>query len=214
MDIGIESLFSVNGGSSGYTQTAGSTLLDGTLVDGLTDIEAGLLDGAGQITGNLTVDVQGTVAPGDTNSDGALTVTGNYIQTGNLLLDLSSPSAYDVLDIDGSADFGGTLTLDASFALAAGETFYLVDYGSRLNSSTFANVDYSGLHLSNGLTAQLVYDASRVSDPAVELIINGSVVSSPTPEPATWLMLAGALGAIAAVRIVRKRKERREASCA
>ena len=213
MDIGLESLFSSNGGSSDYTQAGGSTLLDGTLVDVLTNIDAGLLDGTGQITGNLTVGAQGEVAPGDTNADGTLTVTGNYIQTGNLVLNLSSPSAYDVLDIEGSADFGGTLTVDANFALAAGETFYLVDYGSRLDASTFSSVDLTGLNLAPGLTAQIVYDASRLADPAVELEINGSVAPSATPEPGTWLMLASALGAIAAVRIIRNRKEKREAAC-
>jgi hypothetical protein len=189
--------------AAGYSQTAGTTLDDGTLTADLTDITGGFLEGVGVMDGNVTVDGGGTVAPGD--PPGALTIDGIFDMggAGNLLIGLASTSLYDSLAVNGAADFGGTLEFDLQdgFTLASGDTFFIASYDTR-GGSQFAAIDYSGLDL-NGLTAQVLYDQGTGGN-EVELLINGS--SSNTPEPSTWFLFAGGLGALAAVQILRKRR--------
>jgi fibronectin-binding autotransporter adhesin len=189
--------------AAGYSQTAGTTLNDGTLTAGLTDITGGFLEGVGVMAGNVTVDGGGTVAPGD--PPGTLTIDGTYNMggAGNLLIGLASTSLYDALAVNGAADFGGTLefNLQDGFTLASGDAFFIASYNTR-GGSHFGAINYNGLDL-NGLTAQVLYDQGR-GDNEVELLISGS--SSSTPEPSTWFLFAGGLGALAAVQILRKRR--------
>jgi hypothetical protein len=189
--------------AAGYSQTAGATIDNGNLFANLTDIAGGFLEGVGTLDGNVTVDGGGTVAPGD--APGTLTIDGAYDMggAGNLLIGLASTSLYDSLAVDGAADFGGTLEFDLQdgFTLASGDAFFIASYDSR-GGSTFNTIDYSGLDL-NGLTAQVLYDQGP-GDNEVALLISGP--SSSTPEPSTWFLFAGGLGALAAVRILRKRR--------
>src|SRR5204862_5253758 len=101
LTAGSGSTFTV-GGSNNYTQTGGSTRVNGALAvaAGKTvDIQGGTLFGAGTVTG--AVNNAATVSPGD--GLGKLSVTGNYVQTaaGSLNVELGGTIAvtqYDQLD--------------------------------------------------------------------------------------------------------------------
>jgi T5SS/PEP-CTERM-associated repeat protein len=90
----------------------------------------GTLQGNGTVTGDGTITFvqnQGIVAPaspapngagGDmggagSNSPGMLTVDGNFTQTstGKLQLDFASPASYDVLNVSGQVNLGGTVEI-------------------------------------------------------------------------------------------------------
>ncbi len=97
--------------SAGFTQTAGSTSLDGGNIKATVNIQGGSLTGAGQIDGDVTS--AGTVSPGPTT--GILEITGDYTQTstGALVIEVGGLNAGD--DFDQIAlTGGGTATLDGS----------------------------------------------------------------------------------------------------
>ncbi len=98
---------------TGYTQTAGSTTLDGgTLASALlVDVQGGTLGGNGTVLGSLANG--GTVAPGA--SPGSIDVTGNYTQApgGTLSMEiggLTPVTQHDRLNVTGTASLDGSLT--------------------------------------------------------------------------------------------------------
>ncbi|MBL8166765.1 MAG: putative Ig domain-containing protein [Acidobacteria bacterium] len=132
-----------------FIHTAGTTLLNGGgLVFGATgQFQGGLLTGVGTITGNVN-NSGATVAPG--LSPGGLTITGNYTQgaNGTLALELGGLTAlteFDRLAVNGAATLNGTLALTGvnGFAPTVGNTFQVVNYGSR--TGTFANLSVNNL---------------------------------------------------------------------
>lgn len=137
--------------SASYTQTAGSTLVDGTLSatgGAIVNIQGGALGGTGTINGN--VEMAGIITPGDPGVPGKLTILGNYEQTGTgILEELIGPSSHSFLDVSGDValDSGSTLDimlLDGYDPL--GQTFEIVDYsslaGEFANSSSFWDDGY------------------------------------------------------------------------
>jgi len=202
MDIGAGDIFSVDGGASVFTQTAGTTEVDGTLTASSITVGGGLMEGTGQLNGSLTVN-GGVVKPGD--SPGEVTVNGSYTEssTGELLIQIAGVNSFDILNVNGQANLGGTVSFDAmsGFVAAAGESFLFLDYNS-LNGS-FNTVDLSGLNLASGLTAQVLYAVGNGNQ--AELLINGPA-SSQTPEPSMFFLFAGGLAALAAVHFARKQR--------
>jgi len=199
LQIGSGSTFFTGAAGSGtYTQTAGTTTVDGTLDPLDVSIIGGLIDGTGSIDGALTIDLGGAVTPGDAGSIGSLTDNGNFTlgSLGTLNINISG-TGNDFLDVTGEANLGGTLDLAAidGFTLAGGDKFYLLEDGTR--SGTFTTVDMARLDLGPGLTAEVLYDQGAGGN-EVELEINGAV--SATPEPGTWFMLAVGLGALFVLR--------------
>ena len=97
--------------SAGATQTGGVTSIEGnwTLSSAL-QLTGGTLLGSGTLTGDLISDA--IVSPGSVDSDGTLTVTGNYTQhsAGTLAL-RANGSGHDELHVGGSATLDGTLAL-------------------------------------------------------------------------------------------------------
>jgi len=202
MDIGKGDSFSVNGGASAFTQSGGTTQVDGTLTAGSITVNGGLMEGTGQLNGSLTVN-GGVVKPGD--SPGELMVIGSYTVTSksDILIQIASLYLFDILDVDGQANLDGTVSFNelGGFTAAAGETFLFLYYNS-LNGS-FNTVDTSGLNLAPGLSAQVLYGVGD-GDQA-ELLINGPVTSG-VPEPSTLFLFAGGLGMLAAVSLARKQR--------
>jgi hypothetical protein len=149
-----------------YTQTAGTTMLQGgVLTSVLVDIRGGMLSGSGTV--NVTV---GTVAgnlrnagqmnPGGSGVAGTLTITGNYTQfaAGSLNIaigGLTAGSQYDQLAITGAAALDGTLNLSQinNFVPSAGNTFQVIATGSL--SGTFATIN--GTTISSGLVYHPTY---------------------------------------------------------
>jgi hypothetical protein len=103
---------SFSAASANYTQSAGTTTVDGTLAAATVNLNGGILNGSGTIQGNL-VNNGGTVLPGD--DPGTLTVLGNYTQGpgGTLQIEIGGATNYSQLAVSGSATLGGTL--DTSF---------------------------------------------------------------------------------------------------
>jgi hypothetical protein len=99
------------------------------------DISGGVLEGGGQVTGNVT-NSSGTVRPG--GSPGTLTVTGNYIQGVNGVLEVdvdgtTQGTQFDHLAVGGAANLDGTVAVvkGAAFDPLLTDTFPFLTSASR-----------------------------------------------------------------------------------
>jgi len=139
----------------------------------------GTLAGDGTINGSVINN--GTVSPG--HSPGTLTVNGNYTQGSSGALNIKVQGAtsgtYDVLDVLGNVNLGGTLNLlpSAAYAAAAvpGDTQAFLPY-SGTRSGTFATTTVSPV-LAGGKPFTAVYDD------ADKRVV--SSVGQPPPAPVT-----------------------------
>ncbi len=132
VNVGTE-LHVWNGGTvslgTGGRMVVGSSSMpfDGTLL--VTSL--GTVAGDGVILGDVLVD-GGTVSPG--SDFGTLNVVGDYEQrTGsNLDVDVTSPTEWDRLDVEGMVTLGGNLTVSLTdgFSPAAGQSFDILDAAS------------------------------------------------------------------------------------
>jgi hypothetical protein len=124
--IGNGALVSV--GTADYTQSGGTTKVDGSLVAANVYLNGGLLTGTGTIQANV-VDAA-LVVPGD--PFGTLTVQGNYTQTatGVLIIQIAGLNQYGRLDVIGTAALDGTLvvSLGGDYVPAVGATFQILTY--------------------------------------------------------------------------------------
>ena len=163
-----------------YSQTAGTTIVNGTLNlgGGSVTISGGTLDGNGKVIANVFN--SGNVAPG--NSPGLLTITGDYAQTSSGVLDIeiggTTPGTqYDVLDVNGIATLGGTLdvTLLNSFDPPVGSSYVILDPSSI--NSVFATLDLPSLGPTKAFDVQ--YNATNVT-----------LTVAAVPEPAALGLLA------------------------
>jgi CSLREA domain-containing protein len=101
--------------NGGYTQTAGSTVLQGGNFGfgNPMDLSGGTLSGVGTVTGTV-INNGGQVSPGA--SPGILTISGNYTQTaaGVLNIEIGGVNVgldYDRLAVSGTVSLGGTLNV-------------------------------------------------------------------------------------------------------
>ena len=195
----------VAGAGNNYTQSSGSTTVDGTLTVASTnavDITGGNLFGAtGNINGNVDL-TGGVVNPGDgANLIGELKITGTYTQgsAGGATIDLGGKTAitqYSVLDITKAASLSGTLNVNLvnGFVPTVGTTFNIIDYLSDTGMSMFTTTNLptvSGDHwtityntkdvvltLVAGPGAAVIID-NLTSDPASSTSAPGTVSASP-----------------------------------
>jgi hypothetical protein len=171
------STFTVAGGGS-YTQTGGTTTVDGTLATSSTaSFRSGSMFpiGAGSISfnggsvfgngGNLSADVSSSAAltPADSaTTTGALGIGGNYTQnsTGALNIRIASATAYNQLAISGSATLGGTLNIGrlGGYVPPVGATFTILTAGSV--AGQFATVKGTGINGSEHFVVN--YNAASV----------------------------------------------------
>ena len=119
-----------------YTQTAGRTIVNGTLTatgGAIVDIEGGKLGGTGTINGDVLM--KGVMSPGSSGVPGTFTVNGNYQQTSTGVFDeiIKGASSNGLLDVSGvlALDPGSLLeiTLQNGFD-PVGDSFTILDYGS------------------------------------------------------------------------------------
>jgi hypothetical protein len=154
-----------------FTQTAGSTVVDGSLVAGTINLDGGTLSGTGTITGTLNLDggtYSGTVAiiGGVTNSSsltpmsapqtpGTQSITGSYTQTASGVLDeliagTGASGSYGQLMVtgtSGTATLGGTLdvldgTFTNGFTLGSDDTYDDLVLASGGISGEFSTLEY------------------------------------------------------------------------
>jgi hypothetical protein len=123
--------FSTSGAD--YTQSAGTTIVDGLLSAANFNLMGGLLTGAGTIQADVTN--AATVEPGD--PFGTLTIQGDYTQTatGVLLIQIGGRNRYGQLVVTGTATLGGTLEVSL-------RNDYVPAVGTSIEILTFAQ--YSG----------------------------------------------------------------------
>jgi hypothetical protein len=151
-----------NGGTTSipvnYTQTAGLTVVDGTLTFTATSagtptlsVNGGSLFGTGTLSYSSVVDA-GALSPGDSATQtGKLGVTGAYTQAanGNLGVSIGGSTAgtnYDQLNVGGASTLSGTLNISTinSYVPALGSTFDILHAGSV--SGTFAAITGAGIN--------------------------------------------------------------------
>jgi hypothetical protein len=159
-------------GVGSYTQTAGSTALNGgTINGGALSINEGALSGSGTI--NATVTNGGQAIPGGAGAAGILTINGTYTQTATGALDIdiggtTASTQYDQLAVSRAATLDGTLdvALINGFQPAFGNSFQVVTFGSSAGNFATYNAPSlaSGLFLDSDFTASsLTLDIDRVA---------------------------------------------------
>jgi hypothetical protein len=171
--------------STDYTQTAGRTIVNGTLSatgGAIVDIEGGKLGGTGMINGDVLM--KGTMSPGSGGAPGTLTVNGSYEQNSGSVFDeiIKGASSNGLLDVTGALalDPGSLLaiTLQAGFD-PVGDSFTILDYGSLsgefLNGSSF---------VADGFNWTLTYGPND----AILTAVSADPVN--TPEPGTLALIA------------------------
>jgi PKD domain/MBG domain len=142
-------------GAANYTQSAGTTTVDGTLIAANVYLDGGSLNGTGTVQSNVTNG--GAVAPGDTS--GTLTVQGNYVQNSAGALDvvLGALSNYSQLAISGRATLAGTLnvSLQNGFTPDPSDSFPILTYASESGGFT----SEPSLNVGNGTSLTPVYSS-------------------------------------------------------
>jgi fibronectin-binding autotransporter adhesin len=175
------------GGPGVYTQTGGSTIVDGVLsASGGINIQGGFLYGdaltttgnEGTLVGPVNFTV-GTLSPGNAAKIlGTLDITGNYAESGTAVLDVDldgtvAGSKYDVLNVSGAAALGGTIdfVLNSAFKPVVGDTWDVLNYASATGS--FANVE-----LPTAPTGDQYVFACGATDCTLTLEAGGATVAS------------------------------------
>jgi hypothetical protein len=168
--------------STNYTQTAGSTLVNGTLTatgSAIVNIQGGIFGGSGTINANVMMG--GALMPEPGDSPGTLTIFGNYEQTGTGIFDeLMSPLSHSFLDVNGNVvlDPGSLLEISLLDGFnPLGQTFDIMDYnnlvGEFANGSSFSD---------DGYIWDVTYGQNQIDVTAVRV-----------PEPGTFSLLGGAV---------------------
>ncbi|HEV2498447.1 MAG TPA: PEP-CTERM sorting domain-containing protein [Terriglobia bacterium] len=181
-----------------YTQTGGSTEVDGTLMSPAITVTGGTLTSGGGLieTQSLTngtsimVDSTGFVGVGH----GTFTATNGYQQLANGTLDelIASPTSFGAIDVTGPASLDGTLdvTLENGFTPTVGEQFAFLDFTSGDLSGMFVNfIDQT---FDNGIEKWAI----TYNNAGGEVLLTAETnTTSQTPEPASLLLLGtGLLG--------------------
>jgi hypothetical protein len=192
----------INGGlfttSTNYTQTAGRTIVDGTLTatgGAIVDIEGGKLGGIGTINGDVLL--KGIMSPGSSGVPGTFTVNGSYEQTSTGVFDeiIKGASSNGVLDVTGvlALDPGSLLEITLRGGIdPVGDSFTILDYGSL--SGEFSN---GTNFFADGFEWTLTYGPND----AVLTAVSADPVN--TPEPGTIPLIA--IGLLALLWFAAKR---------
>ncbi len=122
-----------------YTQTAGTTTVNGTLIANTVSVQSGTLAGSGMIQANVVN--AGSIGLGAGRE--VLTIKGNFTQAAGGVLDLAvagnTPGTqYDQLNVTGTAILGGTLNVAIinAFVPAAGTSYQLMMFGTHTGKFT------------------------------------------------------------------------------
>jgi hypothetical protein len=158
-DISVTGAIGDTGGGT-YTQSNGSTIVNGQLAASVIDIQGGSLSGTGTLTGLVTIGAEAYLDPG--KSLGTLTITGNLDQLGTLAVELGGPAAFDVLDVSGIANLEGDLNVSIlpGYTPFAGDSFSILTVADGI-SGTFATLNLPTL--SGGLEWFANYNPTNVT---------------------------------------------------
>lgn len=154
-----------------YTQAAGTTLLEQSLLGATLaiDIQSGILTGTGTLDGNVVLG--GTLVPGAPLGSFTLPSPHTYVQnsTGRLEIDiagLAPGSEHDQIVVSGAASLDGVLSVALSdgYTPNVGDSFTILTTSSR--TGEFAAVE--GLQQQNGVTLTVRYTSTAVILDVVE----------------------------------------------
>jgi hypothetical protein len=161
--------------SGNYKQTTGTTTINGGGIQTskALDIEAGLLEGVGAITGDVS-NVGGTVHPGLGNAPGTLNIFGNFTQGagGTLVIDFgASGTAYGVLDVQtdpiqgrgGTATLGGTLTVNRNGFQSDHGSFTFITWNAVVGDFASTNLGRDTWTLPNGVSYAFWRDRTQTN---------------------------------------------------
>jgi hypothetical protein len=172
-----------------YTQTAGTTAVDGQMKLASVDIEGGSLTGVGAIQGTVRIGdgtgATASVAPGSASDEtAALQITGSleFESDGELVIEIGGASDLDQLLVSGASILDGALIalLQGAYEPDLGETFTFLTAASV--SGGFASTSFP---VFDGRTFELFVDPS--SSAWLEVVV--------VPEPSILpLTLGGLLG--------------------
>jgi len=186
MNIGGGSTFQVgpSGNLGTYTQTSGSTKVNGTLIAGTLNVAGGTLSGAGTLNASLLV--SGTLSPG--NSPGTITVNGNYTQTGTLNIEAAMGLADEVI-VNGNVQLGGSLDVTpyGTWSGTVDDHFLILDWGTNSESGDFAQIFLPTL---TGYQFSMDWEANGLY---LDVTGNGPTSGTPEPTTATFLLIGAAL---------------------
>jgi hypothetical protein len=188
----------IYGGS--YTQSGGSTILEGAYVDGqgglTVEIDGGTLTGSGTINGSLVNAAE--VDPGGSGASGTITVGYNYTQTSTGVLNidlggLTPGTQFDQLVIGGQAQLDGTLNVSLidGFTTNPGDSFTILTNVEGIPSGDFATEN--GLDLGNGETLDPVYatDPDTLTTTLSLLAVGGSSSTTTSLNPSVTSTVYG-----------------------
>jgi len=184
--------------TTSYRQTSGQTTLNvGQLTAPAVDIEGGTLFGTGLIQGDLIN--RGTVRPWPALLSAAITVSGNYTQTSEGVLELEIGKDAHGEPQNGRLTVGGTATLGGAmhaialddYAPTLGDEFHVVQsdepFAGSFDEMTQPALP-SGLMWTGGVESQ--------ADPASETLVLRVEDDTPTPDPARRLSIPTDLEAV------------------
>ena len=171
----------------GYTQTAGTTFLNGGSLGGGTmmNFQDGILTGAGAIAGAVN-NSGATIQPGGTGTIGDLAITGRYTQDGGAALEIelggTGAGQFDRVTVSDFATLGGALTITTlgGFTPPAGSVLAFLPHNGSAGNFAPASIP-------PGTT--LAYQANAV-------VINGPVPASPFVVTTTLDVVDGADGVV------------------
>jgi fibronectin-binding autotransporter adhesin len=149
--------------------------------DTLTLASGQTLDGFGTVTGIVTTLNGSTIATGNSNTIGILTVSSNLNLNGTTTMKLDKADVTnDTLSAGGTVTFGGTLTVtNLSGALVAGDSFQLFNASTYLGSFSAINLPAlnAGLAWTNTLAVNGTLGVVTSSAPVSYLAINNITLS-------------------------------------
>jgi fibronectin-binding autotransporter adhesin len=171
-------LLLVNGqlpNSAVTVSSLGDLRLNGGLVGSATIGSGTTLDGVGNVSSNLTVDVGGTVQPG-IGGIGKLTVGGDLALAGSTVLELNmaAPATNDQIQVAGTITAGGTLTVTNIGAELVNGTVFQLFSGA---ASGFATVTLPVSNLT--ATAAYAWTDNIATDGTLTLVSGGAVNTTP-----------------------------------
>ena len=195
---GTLTLTSTNGYSAGTVITGGTLLVNNTKGSGTGSgaviVNSGALSGTGIISGPVTVNIGGALAPG--NPLGTLTISNTLtLTTGSttFMQIQHSPFTNDVVKIFGAFTEGGTLSVTNynGTAFALGDSFKLFNASSY--SGSFTNFVLPPLNSGLGwntsaLNTSGTLSVMTLSSPRISSvsILNGSLIVNGTGGTANW----------------------------
>ena len=178
-----------------YVNTGVTDVRAGTIQLPASFVNTGKLMGSGTLAA-ATITNSGRVAPGALT--GTMTIAGNFLQTalGSFDVELESPLSRDLLNVTGTANLGGTLSLIcfSGCNFAVGTPFRILDAAPNALIGSFASVTLTGF--SPDSFFNVIYDRANG-----DVLLNGFAAA--VPEPGTWAML---LSGVAVLAFMRRRR--------